>query len=88
MYFLATIFVKKGTSAGSDNLSSEHFMYAHENICVLLCLLFNSMLNHNYLPSKFMDTNLTPILKDSMGDITNCDNYRPIAITCIMTQKI
>ena len=78
--------LKKGTSAGSDNLTSEHFIYAHENVCVLLSLLFNAMLIHNYLPLKFMDTVLIPILKDTKGDITDCNNYRPIAITCIMSK--
>jgi hypothetical protein len=78
--------LKKGTSAGSDNLTSEHFIHAHDNVCVLLSLLFNSMLCHNYIPLKFMDTVIIPILKDSKGDITDCNNYRPIAITCTMSK--
>ena len=75
-----------GTAAGSDNLSSEHFIYAYDNLCVLLCLLFNSMICHNHLPEKFMNTVLVPILKDSKGDISDCNNYRPISITCIMSK--
>ena len=37
--------------------------------------------------SPLMDTVLIPIIKDKKGDITDADNYRPIAITSV-TSKI
>ena len=33
-----------------------------------------------------MDTVLIPILKSSKCDITDPDNHRPIAVTCIMSK--
>ena len=46
----------------------------------------NSMIAHTFLPSKFMDTLLIPIVKDKKGNITDGDNYRPIAITCVASK--
>lgn len=78
--------LKSGKSAGLDNLTSEHFKYASDKLYVLLCLVINSMLTHGFLPSKFMDTLLIPIVKDKKGNITDGDNYRPIAITCVASK--
>jgi hypothetical protein len=84
----AVLKLKKGKSAGMDNITSEHFLYANEKLCVLLCMLFNAMLIHNHIPSNLMDTMLIPLLKDKKGDITDRDNYRPIALTCIMSKVL
>ena len=78
--------LKKNSSPGSDGLSGEHFIYAHESISDHLSVLFGSMLTHNYLPLHFMDTLIIPILKNNKGDITSCDNYRPISITNILSK--
>jgi hypothetical protein len=78
--------LKKSTSPGKDCLSSEHFIYAHDHICNLLTILFNSMLSHNHIPGKFMDTVIVPLLKDKKGDISDVDNYRPIALTCVFSK--
>jgi hypothetical protein len=44
------------------------------------------MIIHNYLPQKFMDTIIVPLIKSNTCDITNCDNYRPVSITCIISK--
>ena len=49
-------------------------------------MLFNCMLLHGFLPSQFMSTVLIPIIKDKKGDVTDRDNYRPIAITCVSSK--
>ena len=79
--------LKLGKAAGLDNLTNEHFRYCHESMYVLLSLLFNSMLIHNHLPATLMNTIISPIIKDKKSSITDKDNYRPIAITCV-TSKI
>jgi len=78
--------LKLGKASGLDLLASEHFKYCHEKIYVLLCLLFNSMLIHGYLPCKLMDTIISPVIKDKKGNITDKENYRPIAITCVSSK--
>ena len=78
--------LKRDTSPGKDDLFSEHFIFASDKICLYLSILFNSMIVHNYLPQKFMDSLIIPLLKNNKCDLTNCDNYRPISITCIMSK--
>ena len=50
--------------------------------------LFNACMIHGFLPKELMDTIIVPILKDRKADITSMDNYRPIAITCIMSKVL
>ena len=78
--------VKNGKASGLDNLYGEHFKYAHDKISVLLSIVFNCMVIHNYLPSSLLDTIIVPLLKDKHGDVTDKDNYRPLALTCVASK--
>ena len=80
--------LKKGKSAGPDKLSSEHLIYSSNKLDFLLSMLFNAMIVHQFIPERFMDTTIIPLLKDIKGDITDKDNYRPIAITCIVSKVL
>lgn len=80
--------LNRNSSPGSDHLSGEHLIFAHRRVNDLLCILFNSMISHNYLPQQYMDTLITPILKSTKGDVTSCDNYRPISVTCVMSKLL
>ena len=73
-------------ASGLDTLSAEHFRYASNRISVLLSLCFNAMLVHSHVPKAFSDTVLVPIIKDKNGDVTEIDNYRPIAITSVASK--
>ena len=53
-------------------------------ILVFVCVL--SILYHSYLPSKLMDTVIVPIVKDKKGDLGSKNNFRPIALTTIMSK--
>ena len=44
----------------------------------LISMLFFSFIVHNYLPSSMLRGVITPIIKDSLGDIRSSDNYRPV----------
>ena len=74
--------IKMGKTCGIDGIYGEHFKYASDKIQVLLSLLFNAMVIHGYMPENMMDTIITPLVKDKKGDLTDGDNYRPLAITC------
>ena len=52
---------------------------------ILLFLIFNTIVIHGYIPQMVMDTIITPIIKDKKGDVMDSDNYRPLAITCIVS---
>ena len=75
----------KAVGTGNDCLSAESFKFADTSICVFLCMLFNSILYHSYLPSKLMDTVIVPIVKDKKGDLGSKNNFRPTALTTIMS---
>ena len=48
-----------------------------------LHLLFNSMLQHSYVPHDFLVGSLSPIFKDAQGDISSTANYRGITPSCL-----
>lgn len=80
--------LKSGKSPGLDNIYGEHFKLADKSVHVYLTLLFNAVVIHGYIPLEIMNTVLVPIIKDKKGDITSKDNYRPIAITCILSKLL
>ena len=53
---------------------------------VLIChfqLLFNGLIQHGYVPQDFLKGTITPIVKDSQGDISDPSNYRGITLSCL-----
>ena len=78
--------LKLEKACGLDTLSTEHFLYASNKVAVLLALCFNTMLQHSYTPHSFTDTILVPIVKDKKGNLTEPNNYRPIAITSVASK--
>lgn len=78
--------LKTGKSSGHDGLKAEHFKFAHRCSYVLLSLLFNCMLVHGHVPQEFTSTVIIPLVKDKKGDISDVDNYRPIALTTVMSK--
>ena len=76
--------MKKGKAPGVDGIETEHLLYAHPIVTVLLCLLFNIMLKHGTVPRVFSDGIIVPVLKDRNGDHTDMNNYRAITLSsCI-----
>ena len=67
-------------AVGHDNVLNEHLIYAGPNLCLChLCLLFNAILRHSYVPSSFRYGIVKPTLKISMEIIPALT-----CITCIM----
>ena len=44
--------MKLNKSPGFDNVSTEHLLYGGGDLYVHLCLLFNTMVQHCYVPEK------------------------------------
>ena len=78
--------LKGGKASGRDGLQSEHFKFGPDSLIVYVCMLFNCMVVHGHIPTDFMDTFLTPIVKDKKGDSESKDNYRPLAVTSILSK--
>jgi hypothetical protein len=87
---------KCGKSCGHDLLSSEHFIHANSCISVMLAVFYTSTIVHGHLPDDFMKTIIIPLVKDKTGDISEVNNYRPIALVtatskvfeCILLDKL
>ena len=79
--------LKCGKSSGPDGISAESLKFSHSRLYVLLSLCFSLCLTHGYLPKSLMETTIVPIVKNKCGNLSNSNNYRPIAIATI-TSKV
>lgn len=80
--------MKNGKCNGVDGLTSEHFKYSDGLINEFFCKFINLAIIHGYIPKKALETVLVPIVKDKKGNITDVDNYRPIAIATVASKII
>ena len=73
-------------SPGLDGISSEHLKFCSRRILPLLSFLFGAILVHGIIPNEMIQSVITPVIKDKNGDITMKNNYRPIAISSIISK--
>ena len=78
--------LESGKSAGLDGLNCECLKYADAILSVLLSFCFTCMFKHSYLPSAMLDSVIIPLVKNKCGDLSDTSNYRPIAISCIVSK--
>jgi len=71
--------LKRARSAGLNGLMSESFIYSGVRLWVHL-QFFTLCIRHGYLPSRFMDINITPLVQNKCGDLTDINNYRANAL--------
>jgi len=69
-----------------DNITSEHLRYGGPHLVVHLCLLFNSMTHHCFVPSKFCKGIILPLLKNKHGDATDINMYRGITLSPVISK--
>jgi len=62
--------LKLNKSVGFDNISSEHLVYGGPALHIHLCLLFNAMLQHCYVPQDFGYSVIVPLPKNKHGDFS------------------
>ena len=75
-------------AAGSDGLSAEHFIYADPVVCSVISIFINLCLIHGHIPTATacLDSVLTPIIKSRNGDVTSKNNYRPVAVSTVLSK--
>ena len=78
--------LESGKSAGLDGLNGECLKYADVILSVLLSFCFTCMFKHSYLPSAMLDSVIIPLVKNKCGDLSDISNYRPIAISCVVSK--
>ena len=61
--------VKLGNLWIYDNISAEHLVYGGPTLYIHMCLLFNAMMRHCYVPQDFGLIMHVPWPKDKHGDI-------------------
>lgn len=61
----------------------EHFIFGSTDLLRHFQILFNGMLQHSYIPTDFLKGVITPIVKDSRGDLTSPSNYRGITLSSL-----
>ena len=69
-----------GKSAGHVRVCVEAIKFSHCRIGILLSLYFTLCLSHGYLPPAMIKTTIVPLVKNKCGNITDSNNYRPIAL--------
>ncbi|XP_077299780.1 uncharacterized protein LOC143920711 [Arctopsyche grandis] len=77
-----------GKATGWDSISTDHVLHGGKNFFVILARLFNLMIIHEHVPEEFSRTTIVPVLKSSKLDALAIDNYRPIAISTILSRTL
>ena len=74
--------IKIGKST-SGRIRPENVLYGAPELLRHFHLLFNSMIQHSYVPTEFLHGTITPIVKDSQGDLSDTANYRGITLSTL-----
>ena len=75
----------KSGKATASFVKPEHVLYGSPKLVWHLHLLFNAMIVHSYVPSDFLQGVISPLIKDSEGDHTSPDNYRPLTLSVLFS---
>ena len=59
----------------------EHILHSSPKLIAHLQILFNSMIQHGYVPHDFLSGIITPIIKDAEGDASSTTNYRGLTLS-------
>jgi len=78
--------MKNNKAAGYDGVSAEHIKYGGVELLVHMCLLFNALIVHSYVPADFCFGMIVPLLKDKHGDSSRLDMYRGITLSSAMSK--
>lgn len=78
--------MKSKKAAGHDGIMAEHLKLGGPQLYVHLCLLFNSMIRHSYVPDAFGHGIIIPLLKDKHGDSSKLEMYRGITLSPAITK--
>ena len=77
-----------GKSAGPDGICAEYLKFSNVKLHTLLALCFSLCLSHGYLPIALIETTIIPIVKNKSGNLSDSNNYRPIALATIVSKML
>ena len=61
----------------------QHFINGGPRLLQHFQILFNSMLQHGFVPTEFLKGTISPIVKDNQGDTSDTSNYRGITLSSL-----
>ena len=67
-------------------IRAEHILHGSPKLALHLHMLFNSMLQHSFIPTLLLRGNISPLVKDRDGNMSDSGNYRPITLSSIFIQ--
>ena len=77
--------LKEGKSSNSF-ITAEHILHGSPKLIVHLHLLFNAFLQHSFVPADFLKGTISPVVKNSSGDLHATDNYRGVTLSSVFSQ--
>ena len=73
-------------SSGLDVLNGESLKHADPLLCLLLSICYTCMFTHCYMPQSMINSVIVPLVKNKSGDLTDKNNYRPVALSSISSK--
>ena len=58
-------------------------LHGSPKLAAHLHLLFNAFLQHSFVPSDFLRGTISPVIKNSSGDLNSADNYRGVTLSSV-----
>ena len=78
--------LKMGKSRGPDGLCAENIFFCSARIVVLLSLLFTAINVHGVMPENMITSQISPIVKNKCGNLSDKNNYRPICVATVISK--
>ena len=76
--------IKSDKSPGSDGVLNEMIKHTSPDVIPFLTALFQILFNEGIFPEEWAKSVIIPVYKK--GDITNCNNFRPISVTSLLSK--
>jgi len=78
----------RGKATDATGLSAERLIHSHPSISVALFKLFSLIMLHRHVPARFFYSYIVPVpkLKDCTTKSVNCDDFRRITISPILSK--
>ena len=83
---LTAISKLKVGKASAGFVKSQHIFLGSPKLAIHLHLLYNGLLQYSYVPYDFLQGSVTPVLKDSNGNLNESNNYRPVTLSHTFSQ--
>ena len=78
----------KSGKATASFMKYEHVLLGSPKLIIHLQILFNAIIQHGHVPHEFLSGLITPLVKDSEGDVTSTANYRGLTLSVVFASML